>query len=104
MRRATETGRWVLAVALAGPIAFAGCHRHVASAADCRAVLDRLVDLELEESGYRDAALAVRWRAELARRFESDLSRCETLHVRDDLAGCLGSARSSEEIAHRCVE
>lgn len=81
-----------------------GCHRHVASAGDCRAVLDRLVELELAESGYRDPSLAPRWQSELARRFEADLRRCQTLRVRDDLSSCLRRAQNPEEIAHRCLK
>jgi hypothetical protein len=100
----SDRRRLALAAGLGTLLAFAGCHRHAASHADCRAVLDRLVDLELAESGYHDPALATRWRAELARRFEPDLARCRALRMRDDLAACLQRATSSEEIAHRCLE
>lgn len=100
----TDLRRLAVAAAFGGLLALAGCQRHAASDADCRAVLDRLVDLELAESGYDDPALAGRWRAELARRFEPDLTRCRALRLRDDLAACLQRATSSEEIAHRCLE
>jgi hypothetical protein len=89
---------------IAGSLGVTGCQRHLASARDCQAVLDRLVELELVESGYRDPALAPRWQQELARRFEPDLRRCQRLRVRDDLAACLEGAASAEEVAHRCLE
>ena len=104
MNVAKEIRRAVLAAGLVGGSLIGGCHRHVASAADCRAVLDRLVELELKESGYRDPSLAPRWQSELARRFEADLRRCQTLRVRDDLSSCLSLAQNPEEIAHRCLK
>ena len=90
--------------ALATLLASSGCLRHAARADDCAAVLDRLVDLELNESGYRDPVLRDRWRRELARRFSPDLARCRGLAVRDDLAACLTRARTSEDVTHRCLE
>lgn len=99
-----EIYRIGFAVALAVSAIAGGCHRRVATAADCRAVLDRMVELELEESGYRDPGLAPRWQQELARRFEADLRRCQTLRVRADLPSCLRAARNPEEIAHRCLK
>jgi hypothetical protein len=81
-----------------------GCHRHAADRADCAAVLDRLVELELEESGYRDAVVLARWTEEARRRFATDLERCPGLSVRDDLRACLAAARTSEAIVHGCVE
>ena len=76
-------------------LASTGCHRHTAGAADCAAVLDRLVELELNESGYHDPVLRSRWQRDLARRFAPDLARCRGLTVRNDLAKCLPAARSS---------
>jgi hypothetical protein len=84
--------------------ALGGCHRHGATAADCRAILDRLVELELKEQGFHDPALIPRWQDELGRRFNDDLGRCRTIRVADDLADCLRTAQNPEEIAHRCVK
>ena len=93
-------------VALAGFLALVlgGCHRHTATQADCRAILNRLVEMELTESGFHDPALVPRWQDELARRFEGDLRRCRAIRVRDDLAACLSAAQNPEQVAHRCVE
>jgi len=99
-----EIRRFGFAAALAGSAIVGGCHRHLASATDCLAVLDRLVEMELAESGYRDPALASRWQQELVRRFEADLRRCQTLRVRDGLTACLRDAKNAEEIAHRCLK
>jgi hypothetical protein len=104
MKRAPSI-RWIFgSVALAGVATLGGCHRHTASAADCRAILDRLVALELEEQGFHDPALLPRWQEELARRFGDDLRRCRAVRVGDDFEGCLRGAQNAEEIAHHCVK
>jgi hypothetical protein len=90
----------IVMLALAAP----GCRRHAASTDDCNDVLNRLVDLELIESGYRDPALRARWQVDLARRFAPDLARCRNQEVRDDLHACLATARTPEEIVHRCLD
>src|SRR5258706_15101556 len=81
-----------------------GCQRHAASGAECAAVLDRLVELELNESGYRDPVLRARWQQDLGQRFAPEVARCRGLSVRDDLGKCLAAARSPEEITHRCLQ
>jgi hypothetical protein len=104
MKVARKIRRSLSLAALAGLAALSGCHRHTASAADCRAILDRLVALELEEQGFRDPALLPRWQGELARRFDDDLRRCRAVRVGDDLEACLRGAQNPEEIAHHCVK
>jgi len=79
------------------------CGRRAATAADCRAMLDRLVDVELDESGFRDPVLRARSRDNFARRFAADLERCEGLMVPGDLKVCLAAARTTEEVVHRCL-
>lgn len=94
--------RWfALVVAIA---AVSGCRRHPASEIDCQQVLNRLIELELNESGYRDAVLRARWQRELEHRFAPELKRCRGLEVRNNLRACLATAQSSEEITHRCLE
>jgi hypothetical protein len=98
-----QLGRAFL-LALVTAAVLAGCHQHTATDAECRAILDRLVEMELAESGFHDPTLVPRWQDELARRFVDDLQRCRTIQVREDLPGCLRAARNPEEIAHRCVK
>ncbi len=104
MKRRCGFGDALRAAAVAGLVALGGCHQHTATAADCRAILDRLVELELNESGFHDPALVPRWQTELARRFDDDLRRCRNIRVGDDLTTCVRTAQNPEEIAHRCVE
>jgi hypothetical protein len=84
-------------------VAAAGCNRHPASAGECEAILHRLIDLELRESGYRDPVLRSRWRQDLVHRFAPDLDRCRERKVRSSLQACLATAQTSEDIAHRCL-
>jgi hypothetical protein len=102
-RRRMLSNAWRAAM-VAGLAALGGCQQHTATTADCRAILDRLVELELEESGFRDPGLVPRWQAELAYRFNDDLRRCRSIRVGDDLTACLHTAQNPEEIAHRCVK
>jgi hypothetical protein len=102
---ATTRRRWLDVLVCAILIgATTSCHQRVATAEDCRAVLDRLVELELKESGYRDPGLRARWQEDLGHRFAPDLERCRGLPIRGDLGKCLAEARSPEEITHRCLE
>ena len=104
MRVGGQIRRLLSLTALVGLGAISGCHRHTASAADCRAILDRLVALELEEQGFHDPALVPRWQGELARRLDDDLHRCRAVRVRDDLESCLRTTRNPEEVVHQCVK
>lgn len=85
-------------------LGMSGCRRHVATEADCRAILDRLVEMELAESGFHDPALVPRWQGELARRFDDELRRCRSVRVRDDLPACLRAAQNPEQVAHQCMK
>jgi hypothetical protein len=96
--------RWLVALAFLIAVAVGGCRRHTTTAADCRAILDRLVELELREFGYEDSVLSARWKRELEQRFSLDLARCRKLRVRDNLPTCLAQSQTPEEIAHRCLQ
>jgi hypothetical protein len=81
-----------------------GCNRHPASTGECEAIVLRLVELELGESGYQDPVLRIRWRQDLVHRFAPDLDRCRGREVPNALRACLTKAHHSEEIAHRCFD
>jgi hypothetical protein len=83
---------------------FSGCNRHPARADECEAILHRLIDLELSESGYRDPVLRTRWQQDLVRRFAPDLERCRGRKLRSSIRTCIATARSSEEMVHQCLD
>lgn len=91
-------------LALVGALAaFTGCHKRPATRDDCVAVIDRLVALELIESGFRDPVVQRRWTDELRQRLAPHVARCEGRRVPDGLRACLPTARNAEEVEHRCL-
>jgi hypothetical protein len=96
--------RWISLLLMVVVVLGCGCNRHPASARECEAILSRLIDLELSESGYRDPVLRARWQEDLGRRLAPDLDRCRGREVRGSLSACLAAAKMSEEIVHRCLE
>jgi len=90
-------------LALAALLCCAACRGEPASAEDCRAILDRIVALELAEQGYRDAALAQRKQEIFAQRFAAELARCEGVRLPAGARECVAQAGSSEQISHECL-
>jgi len=85
-------------------LAATGCNRHPASPGECEAILNRLIELELSDSGYRDPVLRARWQQDLGRRFAPELDRCHGREVPSSLGACLTRAHHSEEIVHQCLD
>ncbi len=79
------------------------CGGEPASAEDCRAILDRIVALELAEQGYRDPALTAAKQHTFARRFAADLARCEGVPLPPGARECVAQAGSAEQISHTCL-
>ncbi len=100
------TRRWASAAALAALLALvtgAACGGRRATAADCARILDRIVELELQERGYRDLALLERRRRELRRSHAPELQQCRGKRLRSDALLCVERATGTEEISHRCL-
>jgi hypothetical protein len=89
----------IMSATLAAP----GCRGRTATADDCRAILDRLIQIELAESGFHDPVLAERWRRNLQHQLSAQLAGCQGKRVPADLRACLAQARTQEEITHRCL-
>ena len=90
-------------ILVAGSGSFPGCERHTATDSDCLAIVHRLVELELTESGFRDPIVRDRWQHEISSKVSSDLGHCRGRRVPDDLTACLNRARTQEEITHGCL-
>jgi hypothetical protein len=96
---------WVgLALAVWLAVALSGCKRERATPELCGRILDRIVELELGERGYRDQVLVERKKAQLRVRFADELGRCVGRGVRAGARACIDKARHTEEISHRCLE
>ena len=98
-RRATTS----LLAGLAALLGIGSCAREPASAADCRALLDRIVALELAEQGFRDPVLTRRKQDSFARSLADELARCEGLSLPPGARHCVAQAGSSEQISHTCL-
>ena len=103
--RSSQLGRQVARVAIVIGLAIGGgpaCMGERARPEDCARILDHLVELELQEQGFRDPALAARKKVEMHRLFEPDLRRCAGRRSPGALA-CVAAARTTEEISHACL-
>jgi len=84
-------------------LALCGCRRHAATPDECALILDRIVQLELHELGFRDPALAARKSSELQRTLAPELRSCQGVRIRENAIPCVQRATSTEEISHRCL-
>jgi hypothetical protein len=91
------------ALGIAALLFASGCRRHVVTAPECEKILDRIVDLELHELGFRDPVLAQRKEVELRRTLAAELHQCEGVRVREGALECVATAATVEEISHRCL-
>lgn len=74
-----------------------------ATAADCRVIFGRIVEVELRELGYRDPALSVRRARELSAPLAEQLRACEGRQISNAMLQCVNSAKTTEEISHTCL-
>lgn len=71
---------------------------------ECARLFGRLVDLELQEMGYRDPTLAARWRARLAARHAPLVESCVGRRLPPGALACAARARTAEEVSHGCLD
>jgi hypothetical protein len=103
-RTAHRCGKGMVALALFLLLAPAlGCRRERATLALCQEILDRIVQLEMREAGFRDPALVQRKREELRKVLGPELKECEGKPIKSDALACVRTAPSAEEISHRCL-
>lgn len=93
------------AVLLCGPLCGSlGCHEHgMATAEECRAIVRRLVALELRERGYQDDTLAERKATELMANHDTLMADCPGKAIPRHAMECLKTARSSAEVIRTCL-
>lgn len=81
----------------------AGCDGRRSSAADCQAIFDRIVHIELREMGFRDAALERLRTTELGAKYRGDIAACVGHRLSGEALRCARSARSTEVLSHFCL-
>lgn len=79
------------------------CTREAATEQQCHAIFDRIVAIELEEMGFRDAALAARRTTELRARYQSAIRGCVGHDISANALTCVATAKTTEELSHKCL-
>lgn len=80
-----------------------GACEHRATTSECNAIVDRIVDLELIEQGFRDPVLGAQKRAQMRRELQTQIRDCIDQPIRESALQCVHNAQSTEEITHRCL-
>lgn len=89
----------LLALALVG-----GCsRRHPASDAQCAALVDRMIAIELRQAGFRDLVLERARADELRPLLASELAACKRLALSPGTLACAQQAASTRALAHDCL-
>lgn len=96
--------RTLAAVVCAGVcLCAAACEGERATQAQCKAIFDRIVEIELEEQGFRDPLLASRHKAELGARYRAEVAACAGRRISADALQCVAKAKTTEELSHHCL-
>lgn len=90
-------------VAVGSLVALPGCSRERATEESCNQILDRIVELELHEKGFRDPALTERRRRELRHSLAPELKQCIGKRLRPNALACIQQASTAEDLSHRCL-
>ena len=80
----------------------AGCSAR-ASREQCERILERIVEIELVEQGYRDGVLVGRKQSEARRRFAPDVERCMGRRIPEGAMACIEAAEDTETLTHDCL-
>ena len=79
-----------------------GCRR--ATEQDCQRIIDRIVELELEEQGITDPKLVEeRKKATREQKQEELLSGCVGKRISESALTCIDNAKTSKEITEECL-
>jgi hypothetical protein len=79
------------------------CAPERATRADCERILERIVDIELKERGYKDPMLQTIKRTTFKRRLDRDLESCVGRKLRKNAMRCVEQASTIEALTHQCL-
>ena len=79
------------------------CKADRTTSEDCEKMLDRIVELELSERGFRDPVLLAQKQQDLRRLLEPELRQCQGKRLKPDALDCIAAATSTEQISHHCL-
>jgi len=81
----------------------AGCTGSPAERRDCERILERIVEIELKESGYRDPLLVTVKQAALKRKLDAELQACIGRRLKPGAMACVEQAKNVEALTHECL-
>lgn len=90
-------------VALLFTVCLQSCTRERATEQQCHAIFDRIVEIELEEMGFRDVVLAARRKDELRARYQNAVRGCIGRDISARAMSCVATAKTTEELSHKCL-
>ncbi len=79
------------------------CTAERATREACLEIVDRIVEIELAEQGFRDAALAQARKEDMRALLAPEFARCENRRLAAGALACVRAAKSAEEISHICL-
>ncbi|MCU0693727.1 MAG: hypothetical protein MUF54_20245 [Polyangiaceae bacterium] len=95
-------GRWALLAIAVSAAACTGCRR--ATEHDCERMLDRIVELELQEQGITDAALVAKRKQETRAAKRDELVKaCVGKRVSDGALQCIADAQRADDVTEKCL-
>lgn len=81
-----------------------GCDRRQrATEADCLAIVERIVDLELKEMGFRDPTLAEAKKKLVQQRLSPEIADCVGRRLARKSLACVDTSSTVEELSHDCL-
>lgn len=99
--RALSVLIWIAVAAAIGP----ACKpSRRATPGDCLEIFNRLVELEMDERGFRDNAAVARAKERLRRELAAPIARCEGRRLSETALACVHRAHRAEEVTHSCLE
>lgn len=95
--------KWRRKGALVLALALAGCSAPRASRAECERILERIVEIELIEQGYRDPVLLERKQDQARLSFSPDVESCIGRRMPENAMTCIEDAADTETLTHECL-
>jgi hypothetical protein len=82
---------------------FIACNASRATRAECARILERIVEIELRERGYRDPLLKTLKHTELKRKLATELDACVGRPLNRSAMACVENAQEVEKLTHVCL-
>jgi hypothetical protein len=93
----------LVAFGISAATGMVSCRRAHATSQDCEQILNRIVQLELEERGFHDPVLVDRKQREMREMLAAELKECKGKRMKTEALACVRTAKDTEQISHVCL-